>query len=196
MPAFLMPRRSADCDTQRHVWADHVDQHQGQETALVALAIGMAYERKLGSPEDTNLNVDAKWSFIAALDDELLKGGANMSERCAVIVRDCDYAFVGGANLATVITATAAIETYLRAEYADGKRIRLADLIDNAPIEQGLREDIHKLRKYRNTWVHVATPGDDEAILQNLAAYEDQLEEWAKRAQRTLRLTIYENQWV
>lgn len=94
-----------------------------------------------------------------------------MSEWCAFIVRDCDYAFVGGANLATVITATAAIETYLRAEYTGGKRIRLADLIDSVPIEPELRDEIHKLRKYRNTWVHLATPDDDEAILQNPEAY-------------------------
>lgn len=143
-----------------------------------------------------DLSEEAKWAFITALDDELLKGGATMSEWCAFIVRDCDYAFVGGANLATVITATAAIETYLRAEYAVGKRIRLTDLIDSAPIEPGLRDDIHKLRKYRNTWVHVATPEDDEAIRQDPEAYEEQLEEWAILAQRTLRRTIYENQWI
>lgn len=119
-----------------------------------------------------------------------------MSEWCVFIVRDCDYAFVGGANLATVITATAAIETYLRAEYAAGRRIRLADLIDSAPIQQGLRDDIHKLRKYRNTWVHVATPEYDEEILLNPETYEEQLEEWAKLAQRTLRRTIYESQGV
>ncbi len=142
------------------------------------------------------MNEDAKWSFIAALDDELLKGGATMSEWCAFIVRDCDYAFVGGANLATVITATAAIETYLRAEYAGGKRIRLADLIDIAPIQQELRDDIHMLRRYRNTWVHVATPEDDDEILENPEEYEEQLEEWAKLAQRILRRTIYESQWV
>ena len=147
-------------------------------------------------PKETDLNEDAKWAFITALDDELLKGGATMSEWCAFIVRDCDYAFVGGANLATVITATAAIETYLRAEYAGGKRIRLSDLIDSAPIQQDLREDIHRLRRYRNTWVHVATPEDDDEILENLDKYEDQVEEWAKLAQRILRRTIYENQWV
>lgn len=146
--------------------------------------------------EGTDLNENARWAFITALDDELLKGGATMSEWCAFIVRDCDYAFVGGANLATVISATAAIETYLRAEYAGGKRVRLADLIDSSPIQQGLRDDIHKLRKYRNTWVHLATPEDDGEILQNPKAYEEQLEEWAKLAQRTLRRTIYENQWV
>lgn len=150
----------------------------------------------LASLEGTDLNKDAKWAFITALDDELLKGGASMSEWCACIVRDCDYAFVGGANLATLITATAAIETYLRAEYAGGERIRLSDLIDSAPIQQELRDDIHRLRKYRNTWVHVAAPEDDEEILQNPVAYEEQLEEWAKRAQRILRRTIYESQWV
>lgn len=71
----------------------------------------MSYGWKVAPLEDTNLSEDAKWAFIAALDNELLKGGATMSEWCAFIVRDCDYAFVGGANLATVITATAAIET-------------------------------------------------------------------------------------
>ncbi|MEJ6707459.1 MAG: hypothetical protein QNK92_01300 [Amylibacter sp.] len=119
-----------------------------------------------------------------------------MSEWCALIVREFDYAFVGGANLATVVTATAAIETYLRAEYARAKRISLVDLIDNAPIQQGLRDDIYKLRRYRNSWVHVATPEDDDEILQNPEAYVEQLEQWAKLAQRILRKTIYENKWV
>lgn len=142
------------------------------------------------------MNQDARWAFITALDEELLIGGAMISEWCAFIVRDCDHAFVGGANLATVISATAAIETYLRAEYAGGKRVRLVDLIDSAPIQQELREDIPPLRKYRNKWVHVTTPERDEEILQNPEVYEAQLEDWAKLAQRTLRRTIYENQWV
>lgn len=150
----------------------------------------------MASLEGTDLNEDAKWAFITALDDELLNGGASISEWSAFIVRDCDYAFVAGANLATVITAIAAIETYLRAEYAGGKRIHLSDLIDLAPIQQELRDDIHKLRKFRNTWVHVDAPEDDEEIRLNPAAYETQLEEWAKRAQRILRRTIYENQWA
>ena len=142
------------------------------------------------------MDEEAKWALIAALDDEILKGGATMSEWCAFIVKECDYAFVAGANLATVVTAVAAIETYLRADYAEGRRMRLADLIDEAPVAQQLRDDIHKLRKYRNTWVHVSTPEDDQAILDNPEAYEAELETWAMLAQRTLRRTIYENQWV
>lgn len=142
------------------------------------------------------MNEEAKWAYITALDDELLKGGVTMSEWCAFIVKECDYAFVAGANLATVITAVAAIETYLRAEYMAGQRVRLADLVDQAPIAQELRDGIHKLRRYRNTWVHVATPEDDQEILNKPAIYDAELEEWAKMAQRTLRQTIYENPWV
>lgn len=142
------------------------------------------------------MNKEARWAYIAALDDELLKGGAIISEWCCFIVRECDYAFAAGANLATIITAVAAIETYLRAEFASGQRIRLAELIDQAPITKELRHDIHKLRRYRNTWVHVATPEDDRAILDKPEMYDAELEEWAKLAQRTLRQTIYENPLV
>ncbi len=141
------------------------------------------------------MNEETKWAFISDLDDELLKGGVTMSEWCAFITRECDYAFVAGANLATVLTAVAAIETYLRAEYAASQRVRLADLVDQAPISQELREEIHKLRKYRNTWVHVATPEDDQAILDRPEVYDAELEAWARLAQRTLRRTIYENPW-
>lgn len=142
------------------------------------------------------MNEEERWAFINALDDEILKGGATMSEWCAFMVRECDYAFVAGANLATVVTAVAAIETYLRAEYAKAKRMRLAELVNQSPIEQGLRDDIHKLRIYRNKWVHISTPEDDETILDNAAIYEEELEAWAMLAQRTLRRTIYENQWI
>ncbi|QTL02398.1 hypothetical protein J5J86_16565 [Aquabacter sp. L1I39] len=40
---------------------------------------------------------EAKWAFITARDDEMLKGGETMSEWCAFIVSDCDYAFLGRA---------------------------------------------------------------------------------------------------
>ncbi len=142
------------------------------------------------------MDCDEKWAYLHALDDELLKGGATMSEWSAFIAKECDYAFVAGANLATIVTAVAAIETYLRAEYADGKRIRLADLVNESPIAQELRDDIHKLRRYRNTWVHVLSPEEDQAILENPESYDSELEKWAVLAQRTLRRTLYENPWV
>ena len=142
------------------------------------------------------MNEEQRWNFMMSLDDELLKGGATMSEWCAFIVRECDIAFAAGANLATVITATTAVETYLRAEYGAGANLRLVELINQAPISTELKNDVHKLRKYRNQWVHIAKPKDDQAILENPEAYEVELESWAMLAQRTLRRTIYENQWV
>jgi hypothetical protein len=60
--------------------------------------------------------------FLMALDAELLKGGVTLSEWCSFIVCECDAAFVAGANLATVVTAVAGIETHLRAEYPLGER--------------------------------------------------------------------------
>ena len=142
------------------------------------------------------MDEEAKWTYLQLLDEELLKGGATMSEWSAFIAKECDYAFVAGANLATIVTAVAAIETYLRAEYADGRRIRLADLVDKSPIAQELRDDIHKLRRYRNNWVHVSSPEDDRLILQSPEINDSELENWAMLAQRTLRRTLYENQWI
>jgi hypothetical protein len=48
------------------------------------------------------MDEDVKWAFINSLDEEILKGGATMSEWCAFMVRECDFAFVAGANLVTV----------------------------------------------------------------------------------------------
>lgn len=145
---------------------------------------------------NTKLTTAEKWAFINELDDELLNGGATMSEWCVLIVRECDYAFVAGANLATIITAVAAIETYLRAEYACNHRIHLTDLIDQSPINQSLRDQIHNLRKYRNKWVHISSPENDKKVLNSGENYEKELEGWAKLAQRILRLTSYENKFI
>lgn len=137
-----------------------------------------------------------RYEFLLRLDEELLLGGATISEWCTLIVRECDLAFVAGADLATIITATAAIETYLRAEYGGSKRLAFAELIARAPIASQLAEDIHKLRKYRNGWVHVANPAEDSEVSLDDPAIDDELAKWANFAQRVLRQTLYENQWI
>ncbi|MFN3388911.1 MAG: hypothetical protein ACK40O_08255 [Allosphingosinicella sp.] len=43
--------------------------------------------------------------LLTRLDEELLIGGAILSEWTVFIVRECALAFVAGADLATVITA-------------------------------------------------------------------------------------------
>lgn len=119
------------------------------------------------------LNECERWDFITSLDDEMLKGGATVSEWCALMVKECDLAFVGGVNIATVVVAVAAIETYLRAEYGLCQKARLADLIDRSPIDADLRDDIHKLRRYRNKWVHVSVPEDDKFASEQTEAIEE-----------------------
>lgn len=137
-----------------------------------------------------------RYDYLLRLDEELLLGGATCSEWCNLVVRECDRAFVAGADLATIITATTAIETYLRAEYGGTKRRTFAELISGSPIAPQLAEDMHKLRRYRNGWVHIANPEEDSEVSIDDPAIDDELATWAIFAQRVLRQTLYENQWI
>lgn len=142
------------------------------------------------------MNHDDRWLYLIALDDEMLKGGVILSEWCSFIVREADTAFANGANLASILTAVAGIETYLRSEHSATGKERLVDLINRASIDKKLKDDLHTLRKYRNKWVHVNDPWDDESLLERPENPEAELEQMALFAARALRRTIYENQWV
>jgi hypothetical protein len=65
-----------------------------------------------------------------------------------------------------------------------------------ARLDLQLTETLHQLRKYRNKWVHVSDPWNDTEILEHPEQYEQELEEMALLAARTLRQILYENQWV
>lgn len=142
------------------------------------------------------METEDRWEFIGSLDDQLLKGGVTLSEWCSFIVREVDYAFVGGSHLGTIVLAVAAIETYLRSEYGRLRRLTLFESIEQSPINDSLKYDIHALRKYRNRWVHVSDPTDDQELLDHPEKYDTELELMARSAIRTLRQVIYENQWV
>ncbi len=77
-------------------------------------------------------------AYILELDEAFLKGGIVLSEWCAFIVRECDYAFIAGANLATTITSLSGIETYLRSEYEQSNGTTLYTLIEQSPINDEL----------------------------------------------------------
>ena len=98
--------------------------------------------------------------------------------------------------MASTLTAASGIETYLRSEYAEKDRSTLFELIDGAPITDDLRSDLHKLRKYRNKWVHVNDSWDDQNLLDAPEESEAELEQMALFAAMALRRTIYENQWI
>ena len=126
----------------------------------------------------------------------MLKGGVMLSEWCSFIVREADTAFASGAHLASILTAVSGVETHLRAEYAVTGRERLVDLIEASPIAEDLKADLHALRRYRNRWVHVDEPRDDQEVIDKPEEMEQELEAKAFFAARVLRRTIYSNQWV
>lgn len=142
------------------------------------------------------MNQDERWTQLIALDEELLKGGVILSEWCSFIVREADTAFASGAHLASILTAVSGIETYLRSEHSETGKERLAELINRASIDSSLKADLHTLRKYRNKWVHVDNPWNDNNLLERPEETAHELEQMAFFAARTLRRTIYENQWI
>jgi len=140
------------------------------------------------------MNAQEKEEYILRLDNELLKGGVMLSEWCSFVVRKTDIAFIGGANLATIITAVSAIETYLRSEYPLEGKDNLYNLINSSLLDTNLKKEIHDLRKYRNKWVHISDPREDQILLNDIQAYEKEIEKKAISACRTLRCVLYENQ--
>ena len=138
---------------------------------------------------------DEKWEYLCALDETLLQGGVILSEWATYLVKSADLAFVGGAHLASIITSLAGVETHLRGEGGSSKE-RLVDLIKQSDLEEDLKQELQNLRKYRNKWVHVADPWDDDHLLESPEQHEAELEEMAKRCAVALRRTIYTNPWI
>ena len=141
------------------------------------------------------MTTEAKWKFLTDLDETLLQGGVILSEWATFLIKDSDLAFVAGAHLASIITGLAAIETHLRSEGGSSTE-RLVQLIEHSDLERDLKEEINILRKYRNTWVHVADPWQDDDLLDSPAQHEAELEEKAKRCAVALRRTIFANPWI
>jgi hypothetical protein len=135
-----------------------------------------------------------KWKYLVELDERLLQGGVILSEWATFLIRDADTAFVGGAYLASIITGLAGVETHLRGEGGSNKQ-RLVELIDASDLEEDLKQELQILRRYRNNWVHVADPWDDDALLEAPEKHESELEEMARRCAVALRRTIYTNPW-
>jgi hypothetical protein len=142
------------------------------------------------------MNAEDRQAMLVALDEELLQGGVILSEWCTFIIQEADLAFISNANLASILTAVAGIETYLKSEYTHLRKERLVTLINGSDIDEGLKQDLHTLRRYRNKWVHVDDPWDDAQLLSATGSADDEIERMAFFAARALRRTIYQNQWV
>jgi hypothetical protein len=88
-----------------------------------------------------------------------------------------------------------AVETYLRSEYGSSKET-LCQLIEQAKLDPDLRSDLHKLRQFRNRWVHVSDPWDDDELIEEPAKFSNELETMSLFAVRVLRRVLYENPWT
>lgn len=77
-----------------------------------------------------------------------------------------------------------------------GKKCALSEFIQEARIKPDLAVEIDKLRKYRNVWVHVASPQDDSTFSSDAPEVAEELMSWAVFAQRVLRKTLFMNQWI
>lgn len=144
----------------------------------------------------SNKSETARWEFISSLDEEYLKGGVILSEWCTFIVRSADAAFGAGAFLASILTAVAGIETYLRAERGQNSHQTLVQLIDESGLDQTHVAELHSLRRYRNRWVHVNAPCNDASLIDDPEVHGAELEDMANFATRLLRKTIYSSQSV
>ena len=110
------------------------------------------------------MNEEERWNYLLTLDDELLKGGVILSEWCSLMVRESDIAFAKGAFLASIITAVSAIETYLRSESETVKKSNLFQILQKADIDGELANEIDTIRQFRNKFVHVDNPWDDQQL--------------------------------
>lgn len=142
------------------------------------------------------MNRNEREKYFLKQEDELLKGGVAFSEWCTLISKSVYDAFVNGADLATIITATTCIETYLKTENPGSNKKNLAQLIDAEPfLSDEEKSQLHILRKYRNGWVH-ADRLDDSDLLENEEKYQKELEEMALLSVKMLLTVLFSHPFV
>ena len=78
------------------------------------------------------MNKHERELYFATLEESLLKGGAAFSEWCILIAKSIYISFINEADLATIITSVACIETYFKSESPQDKNKSLLQLINEA----------------------------------------------------------------
>jgi hypothetical protein len=146
-----------------------------------------------------DMTEEQKWDYILQLDEELLLGGVMLSEWTTFLAKDAETAFCSGAYLSSILSSQAAIESHLRYDHFDPAKTKgwtFYNLIEQAQLDRGLKADLHELRKYRNKWVHVNDPSDDNDLLSRPDYFEKELADFAKTTIRTMLKTLYNNPFI
>ncbi|MCW7471725.1 hypothetical protein [Leptospira kanakyensis] len=136
-----------------------------------------------------------KWDYLLSLDEKYLQGGVMLSEYCTYLIKNCDLSFVIDAHLSTIITAVAGIETFLRSESSEIKQ-SFQELINISNLDNESKENLHRLRKFRNKWVHVNEPWNDSELLEFTEKVDKELEEYSILAVNLLRKVSYSNPFI
>jgi len=142
---------------------------------------------------------EQKWDYINQLDRELLHGGVILSEWTTFLAKDAETAFCSGAYLASILASQAAIESHLRYDHfnlIETKCWSFFDLIEKANLGSELTKELHNLRKYRNKWVHVNDPANDNDLLERPDYHEKELADFSKVTIMTMLKVLYNNPWI
>ena len=139
------------------------------------------------------------YKILNVIQKLFLHGGVILSEWTTFLVKDTEIAFCSGANLSSILTSQAVVESHLRFDYfqpEETKNWGFYQLIEDSFLDDSLKLKLHELRKYRNKWVHVKDPINDSDLLVRPTYHENELEEFAKKAIRVMLQTLYSNPWI
>lgn len=88
------------------------------------------------------------------IQEDVLKGGICVQDWTTFQLENAFISYCAGATLSCVIMCQTAIESYMRDDEQLNDR-SFYKLIDNSSFDQEMKIKLHKLREYRNKWVHM-----------------------------------------
>jgi len=94
------------------------------------------------------------------IQEDVLKGGICVQDWTTFQLENAYISYCAGATLSCIIMCQTAIESYMR----DDERLTdrsFYELIDNCSFNLEMKENLHKLREYRNKWVHINEQVDE-----------------------------------
>lgn len=117
------------------------------------------------------------------IQEDVLKGGICVQDWTTFQLENAFISYCAGAALSCIIMCQTAIESYIRDDELLANR-SFYELIDNSSFNRDMKKKLHKLREYRNRWVHI-----NEQIGEFFIDYKE-LDEMAKFSYR-LALEIF-----
>jgi hypothetical protein len=142
--------------------------------------------------------ISNRTSLVQSLWDENMRGGAILSEFSIFLATDAESAFQADADLSTIFTACAAIETHLRFENSSRtkEKVTFAQMTDSQGLPVELKENLAKLRKFRNTWIHVENPNFDIELQIEPEIVHSELAEMSELAIKLMVQVLCADQFV